>query len=108
MAGSLMPCEHLDLGDGVKAIVCSHGPRKFCQFCKQRPVARLCDWKTGKHETCDAAMCLGCSVNVAPEKDLCPPHSLAWERWKAAHPNLSFPAPSREQRQLAFDPVTQK
>jgi hypothetical protein len=78
------PCDHVDLGGGQFAIICSRGNTKRCKC--GRKSTKLCDWKLhGPKEgkTCDEPLCDGCAVNVAPEKDLCQPHNRMWERMKA-------------------------
>lgn len=77
-----MPCRTVDLGNGVRAIVCSreNRPRK-CDICGRRG-SKLCDFplngaKTGK--TCDRSLCVKCAVHKAPDTDYCPAHARMLE-----------------------------
>lgn len=81
-----MVCTTLDLGNGVRAIVCrSRAPRKRCSCCQQVGATQLCDWKTGDGKTCDKPVCTTCSTKPAPDKDLCRAHATEWgERQVAA------------------------
>lgn len=81
-----MPCERVRFGNGY-AIVCTRRKGKraqvLCESCGD-PAERLCDWKLSAERTCDAGVCLRCTTNPAPEKDLCPHHAEAW-RWHPAN-----------------------
>jgi hypothetical protein len=79
-----MTCERVTLPGGFSAIVCSSRKRDRCKC--GRPATLLCDWKTpkGKTPTCDSPICKHCATNVGPDKDLCPNHAEAFERWKAS------------------------
>lgn len=48
---------------------------------------RLCDWKLPNGKDCDRSICASCSTSPSPEKDLCPPHALAFKAWLAARTN---------------------
>ncbi len=79
-----MTCEHIRLPDG-------NGFRlRHAASAEMRPVRRRadleCDWKVPgrKRGTCDAPICSRCTTSPAPEKDLCPDHAAAWQRWKEA------------------------
>lgn len=79
-----MPCQHVTLADGGRAIVCgSRPPSARCACGDRAPL--LCDWKTpGERKgTCDRPICANCATSPAPGKDLCPQHAAAWEAWKA-------------------------
>lgn len=81
-----MTCTPIKFGDGGTGFVCSRPSRKQQKFCKGcgRPADLLCDWKVkGKASgTCDAPICLRCTMSPAPDKDLCPEHAKAFEKWK--------------------------
>ena len=64
----------IDLGDGIKAFVCTKGRRDRCRFCHNQYVTKLCDFPTGRGRTCDAGMCDRCATAVAHEVDYCPRH----------------------------------
>ncbi len=64
--------------------------RRKCQCCKAKPAGYQCDWITARPDDgskkvtrCDKHLCMDCRQSVAPDKDLCPDHFLAYERWKA-------------------------
>jgi len=84
-----MTCEHIRLPDGTGMIVCGSKPwprsKVRCLNCGS-PADLLCDWKVHdrKSGTCDAPICSRCTTSPAPEKDLCPEHAAAWQRWKEA------------------------
>lgn len=78
-----MACEHVQLPDGSRAIVC--GPKKKQQRCAcGRPATLLCDWKvpSRKSGTCDAPICSHCTTSPARNKDLCPDHGADFQAWK--------------------------
>lgn len=77
-----MICQHVTLPDGGTAIVCSGGKRQRCQC--GRPATLLCDWKVPERRsgTCDQPICTTCTTSPAPDKDLCPTHAEAFERWR--------------------------
>lgn len=77
-----MACEHVSLPGGGTAIVCGPRNRKRCTSCAG-PASLLCDWKVGEG-TCDQPICARCTTSPAPDKDLCPSHAAAFERWKAS------------------------
>lgn len=79
-----MACEHVNLPDGARAIVCGPRRRQRCECGK--PATLLCDWKRpGKRSgTCDAGLCDDCTTKPAPDKDLCSVHARAYAEWKAA------------------------
>jgi len=78
-----MPCQHVTLPGGGSAIVCGTRRRQRCACGRVATLA--CDWKTPAREsgTCDAPICAKCTTSPAQDKDLCPPHSKAFEAWKA-------------------------
>ena len=71
-----MPCQRIDLGQGVTAIVC-HGRRKAptCPYCKREPADKLCDFKLAGGRTCDNQFCSACGTGVGPDRDYCPDHT---------------------------------
>ena len=79
-----MPCNHVTLPDGARAIVCT--PRRKAKRCDcGRRADLLCDWivKGKKSGTCDKPICARCTTSPEPDKDLCPEHARAFEEWKA-------------------------
>jgi hypothetical protein len=61
-------------------IICRRVGPKFCQFCRQRPATKLCDYRIavgdiGHTRTCDAPMCSACGTPIAHEVDYCPDHA---------------------------------
>ncbi len=81
-----MPCVPFKTGSGWGIACMGRSALPRCA-CGGR-TDRLCDWKVGTERdgsalTCDAPVCSSCSVKPAPEKDLCPTHAEAWERWKS-------------------------
>jgi hypothetical protein len=78
-----MTCEHVRLPDGTGAIICGTRRRPKCVQCGGRADLE-CDWKVPRRKsgTCDAPICSRCTTSPAPEKDLCPEHAAAWQRWK--------------------------
>ena len=73
-----MPCEHVDLGNGVHALIRRPNQRpRHCSVCK-RPLRdwKLCDFPTGigKSQTCDRVLCLSCADHRPPDTDYCPEH----------------------------------
>lgn len=77
-----MKCETVVIG-GTTAIVCGRDrPRCSCR----KPAPYLCDWKTGPGTTCDTPICVNHAETVAPNKHLCPEHSIAWRVWQQEHP----------------------
>lgn len=70
-----MPCQHIDLGNGVTAMVRTAAPkRRRCSICHSLCFARLCDYKLPNGKTCDAALCARHAHHVAPDFDYCPKH----------------------------------
>ena len=73
-----MTCKLTPIPGGF-VVACTRGKaRVMCEICKQRPVAKLCDYplvgaKAG--QTCDRKLCLGCAVHTGPDQDLCPAHA---------------------------------
>jgi hypothetical protein len=74
-----MTCTPVDLGNGIRAIVCSRGRRSRapCSACSAREHELLCDHplagkQTGR--TCSAKLCRRCATSV-DGRDLCPPHA---------------------------------
>lgn len=79
-----MPCHYVKLpGGGFAIVTAARGRQKRCIVCRG-PGARLCDWKLGGGRTCSRALCNACSFQPSPEKDLCPEHRAAYERWREA------------------------
>ena len=80
-----MPCNHIDLGNGASAIVCTRGrSTKRCVICGL-PGGKLCDFpltgaKAGK--TCDRSLCAKCAVHREPDIDYCPTHARMVEAEK--------------------------
>jgi hypothetical protein len=71
----MSPCEFISLPGGGRAILCSRGRRKFCQFCSKEAATLLCDGpppRGAKRKTCDASVCRSCATHVGPNRDLCP------------------------------------
>lgn len=72
-----MTCERIPGG-----FICGRGVRR--QRCACGQIATLaCDWKVKARRsgTCDAPICADCTTSPAPEKDLCPTHAAAYQRW---------------------------
>lgn len=75
-----MPCTHVTLPGGQRAIVC--GPRRRPKLCAcGQPATLLCDWKVPakKSGTCDRPICEACTHSPAPDKDLCTDHAAQWK-----------------------------
>jgi len=74
-----MPCEHVDLGDGVHAIIKRPNERpRHCSVCKRLLRKwKLCDFPTGtgKNKTCDKVLCEACATHREPDTDYCPTHA---------------------------------
>jgi hypothetical protein len=76
-----MPCEHVKLGEGAFAIICSRrgrGRAVPCVGCGGR-AGRLCDGPGKRaNTTCSAPLCARCSSSRPDGKgdtvDLCPKH----------------------------------
>jgi len=84
-------CVHVDLGGGSFAIARIAGKRpEPCRFCRKKPSERLCDWKVAGGKTCDAPMCAECAIHVGKDKDICPAHREAYERWAAQQPQMAL------------------
>lgn len=80
-----MPCQHVTLPGGQRAIVCSpRQPRRKCVACG-KPADQLCDWKIPAKQsgTCDKPVCAACTHSPAPDKDLCPAHAAEWQERQA-------------------------
>lgn len=91
-----MPCEHVNLGDGNFAIICSsRGTRKFCSC--GRPGELLCDWKVKdkKSGTCDRPICRQHALEVGKDKHLCQEHQQAYSDWRKRHPQPASPEPQQ-------------
>lgn len=70
-----MPWITIDTPDGpVTAHVCTRGGTRWCTFCRNQSVAKLCDFPTGKNKTCDAGMCAKCATSVGRDLDYSPRH----------------------------------
>ena len=79
-----MTCTPIKLDNGATGFVCPRGKRPIrCTQCG-KPGDLLCDWKVkGKASgTCDAPICERCTMSPAPDKDLCPDHAKAFDKWK--------------------------
>ena len=65
------------------------GSRRRVHACVEcgLPASRQCDWKTGKHTTCDAYLCTRCAMPVDENKDLCRQHQVAFREWCRQHPD---------------------
>ena len=74
-----MPCEHVTLPGGQRAIVCSSRSTRRCAC--GAPGTQLCDWKVkGRRSgTCDAPICRKRTHVPATDKDLCPKHAAEWK-----------------------------
>ncbi|MGY2732357.1 hypothetical protein [Sphingomonas sp. UYP23] len=79
-----MTCDVVAMPNDLRAIVCSSRKRERCAC--GRAATLLCDWKVPakKRGTCDAPLCSRCTYPAAAEKDLCPTHREAFDRWRAA------------------------
>lgn len=81
-----MTCHGVSLPGGGSAIICT--PRQRARKCKAcgRKADLLCDWKVPakRSGTCDAPICSACTFSPAPDKDLCPKHAEAFDRWRAS------------------------
>jgi hypothetical protein len=94
-----MGCDYVQIG-GTVAIACSRGRGKTakCIACSKRSTFQ-CDWKLGrvpeirggrqtlKVRTCDAHLCIDHAREVAPDKHVCPVHSVAFDNWKKGRSN---------------------
>lgn len=73
-----MHCNHVSLGNGLAAIVCTRGKRPIrCAVCGS-PGDRLCDFPVtvkGKRKTCDKPLCTKCSTKQGAGIDFCPAHA---------------------------------
>ena len=78
-----MGCEVVNIGGGLRAIVCGRKRSPRCKVCGAAS-ERQCDWKMPQKRsgTCDVHLCASCSVSPAKDKDLCPTHAKAWEAFK--------------------------
>ena len=70
-----MPCNFIDLGNGVSIVACSRGSKR-CRC--GRPRSKLCDFplkgsKLG--QTCDEPLCDRCAKRVGQNRDYCPAHA---------------------------------
>lgn len=74
-----MGCEtRRDATGQVVMIVCSRGRRPpRCSVCGTRPGTQLCDGPGPGGGTCDAPVCLACTVHAEPDRDFCPAHAPA-------------------------------
>lgn len=81
-----MKCTHVQLPNGINAIVCGRVRRQRCACGKT--ATRACDWKVPGGKTCDAPLCKGCTHSPAPDKDLCSPHKKMWQ-WHPSNPEAS-------------------
>lgn len=81
-----MVCTPFKTVDGARGFICGSRPRRQkCVGCG-RPASLQCDWKvpTRKSGTCDAYLCAACAHEPAPDKHLCPTHTLAWQEFPGA------------------------
>jgi hypothetical protein len=70
-----MPWKTIETESGPLTFhACTRGGTRYCTFCRNLPVAKLCDYATGKNKTCDAGMCEKCATSVGPDLDYCPRH----------------------------------
>jgi hypothetical protein len=71
-----MPCNHVDLGGGARAIVCTRHRQQRCVTCG-RPSTVLCDYPVTNHRsgTCDRPCCRQHAVNVGADRDYCLAHA---------------------------------
>jgi hypothetical protein len=70
-----MPCHDVKLPGGGAAFVRTSGHRTpKCQFCKERPGVKQCDYPIGAGRTCDASVCTECALHLEPDNDYCPIH----------------------------------
>jgi hypothetical protein len=77
-----MTCTPIDIPGVGRGFICGpRAKRKRCSGCG-RPADLLCDWKV-PGGTCDKPICASCTTSPAKDKDLCPEHAAAFERWKA-------------------------
>lgn len=75
-----MPCEHVTLKDGTRAIVCTgRRGRRRCSACRNAWASLECDFPTPSRKTgtCDKPLCSDCAVSVGPNLDHCPTHLKA-------------------------------
>ncbi len=69
-----MPCTPVTLPGGVRAIVCTRGPRPRCAC--GRPATLQCDAPSKRRSgTCDRHICAACATDVGPDRHLCPGHA---------------------------------
>lgn len=74
----------------ANGFVCGPAPRRTrCVGCIKltiRARLRLCDAriKGSGGRTCDAPVCVDCTTQPAPDKDLCPHHAAQWRKLNAA------------------------
>lgn len=70
-----MPCRHVDLGNGARAIICSRTVQKRCYVCN-RPAPKLCDYPvtSNKSGTCDRPCCVQHSRAQGKDTDWCLAH----------------------------------
>lgn len=93
-----MGCDYVRIGD-TTAIVCSRGRRSKarapkCVACSKLAAAFQCDWilrrtpkiQGGKQSLepvrCDAHLCADHAREIAPNKHVCPVHSITFDNWK--------------------------
>lgn len=71
-----MPCRYIELPDGTRALVCSHGQKtqKRCYSCG-KPAPKLCDYRLGGGKTCDRPCCAAHCKHTGPDEDLCQEHA---------------------------------
>lgn len=84
-----MTCTPVTLPGGVRAIVCTRGPRPRCAC--GRPATIQCDAPTPaslissgpnagrvrKAGTCDRHLCASCATEAGPDRHLCREHAAA-------------------------------
>ena len=75
-----MKCSYIKIGDH-SVIAC--GPKRIRTCACGQIAARLCDWKLGPNQTCDALICDDCTTKPAKNKDLCKRHGRMWETHSA-------------------------
>lgn len=105
-----MSCDYVRIG-GTVAIVCSRGRGRRrvekCLACS-KPAAFQCDWILARvpkisggrqalePKRCDAHLCADHAREIAPEKHVCPVHSITYDNWKRSRENAASLQPRGE------------
>lgn len=102
-----MGCDYVRIGD-TTAIVCSRGSRgrgrvQKCQACSKL-AAFQCDWIIARKlriqggrqartdvQRCDAHLCPEHAREIAPNKHVCPVHSITFDNWKRGRDEVRTP-----------------